>query len=255
MRKTGPAAVLLWTALQVSALLAAAAPASADSTDVPASAQAAKRQDRSILGSASDGRTCKYKSADKKIHCLHGDGSAEEHLVDEIAEPEFTGIGRLDFGRMDASPGTQYVFLDAEASTPVPGRSALVFCKLALQFITARNEIIWIWHDELAVDGGSHLAAIDTDGSGRADLAVSGRWNGTIYGSNRWWTANPNDSAYSAAERTYAARPTFGKIGGKGRDRGCKPGEARVATVVPRSANIGVSVGRAVPVWRSLNRP
>lgn len=255
MRKTRSAAVLLWIAMQVLALLASAASASADSTDVPASAQAAKRQDDSILGSASDGKTCKYKSADKKIHCLHGDGGTEEHLVDEIVEPEFTGIGRLDFGRMEASPGTPYVFLGAETADAVPGRSALVFCKLALQFITARNEIIWIWHDELAVDGGHHLAAIDTDGSGHADLAVSGRWNGTIYGSNRWWTANPNDSAYSAAERSYAARPTFGKIGGKGRNRGCKPSETRVATVVSRSANIAASVGRAVPVWRSLIRP
>ena len=255
MRKTRSAAVLLWIAMQVLALLASVASASADSTDVPASAQAAKRQDDSILGSASDGKTCKYKSADKKIHCLHGDGGTEEHLVDEIVKPEFTGIGRLDFGRMEASPGTPYVFLGAEIADAVPGRSALVFCKLALQFITARNEIIWIWHDELAIDGGRHLAVIDTDGSGHADLAVSGRWNGTIYGSNRWWTANPNDSAYSAAERSYAARPTFGKIGGKGRDRGCKPSETRVATVVSRSANIAASVGRAVPVWRSLVRP
>lgn len=255
MRKTISPTALLRTVLKASALLAAAVSASADSTDVPASAQTAKRQDHSILGGASDGKTCKYKSADKKIHCLHGDGGAEEHLVDDIMDPEFTGIGRLDFGRVEANPGAHYVFLNAESAAAVPGRSALVFCKLALQFITARNEIIWIWHDELAIDGGGHLAAIDTDGSGHADLAVSGRWNGTIYGSNRWWTANPNDSAYSAAERSYAARPTFGKIGGKGRDRGCKPSDARVATVVSRSANIAASVGRAVPVWRSLTRP
>ena len=228
---------------------------SADSTEIPASADIEKNGSGSILGVAVDGKTCKYRSSDKKVHCVSEDGQSEIFLAETITSPTFSGVGNLDFGTVGVSQAKRYAFLGAETGSSVSGTDAVVYCKLALQFITTRNEIIWIWHDELYVRGGQQIAVMDTDGSGQPDLAVSGNWNGSMYGSNRWWTPGASSSTYTAAERKYSARPVFGKINRKGRNRGCRPSSARVATLKPLSSNIDTTAGSAVPIWRTLTRP
>ena len=227
----------------------------ADSTGIPATASIEKSRNGSILGDTADGKTCKYKFNDKKVHCVYEDGTSEEFLADAISSPTFSGLGKLDFGNISATSTMRYAFLNAETGSSVSGTDAIVYCKVALQFITSRNEIIWIWHDELYFQSGRHVAVLDTDGSGQPDLAVSGSWNGNMYGSNRWWTPSTTSSTYTAAERAYATRPTFGKINWAGKSRGCKPGNVRVATLKSLSANIGETVGRAVPTWRTVTRP
>ena len=227
----------------------------ADSTGIPATASIEKSRNGSILGDTADGKTCKYKFNDKKVHCVYEDGASEEFLADAIRSPTFSGLGKLDFGNIRATSTKRYAFLNAETGSSVSGTDAVVYCKLALQFITSRNEIIWIWHDELYFQSGRHVAVLDTDGSGQPDLAVSGSWNGNMYGSNRWWTPSTTSSTYTAAERAYATRPTFGKINRAGKSRGCKPGNVRVATLKSLSANIGETVGTAVPTWRTVTRP
>ena len=165
----------------------AAVGSSADSTGIPATAPIEKNRNGSILGNTVDGKTCKYKFSDKKVHCVYEDGAGEEFLADAIRGPTFSGLGKLDFGNFSAVSTKRYAFLNAETGSSVQGTDAVVYCKLALQFITSRNEIIWIWHDELYFRGGRHVAVMDTDGSGQPDLAVSGGWNGNMYGSNLSW--------------------------------------------------------------------
>ena len=236
-------------------IVSTAAWSSADSTGIPATASIEKNRNGSILGDTVDGKTCKYKFSDKKVHCVYEDGAGEEFLADAIRGPTFSGLGKLDFGNVSAVSTKRYAFLNAETGSSVQGTDAVVYSKLALQFITSRNEIIWIWHDELYFRGGRHVAVMDTDGSGQPDLAVSGGWNGNMYGSNRWWTPSATSSTYAAAERAYVTRPTFGKINRVGKDRGCKPENVRVATLKSLSANIGETVGAAVPIWRTVTRP
>ena len=228
---------------------------SADSTGIPATASIEKNRNGSILGNTADGKTCKYKFNDKKVHCVYEDGASEEFLADAIRSPTFSGLGKLDFGSVSATSTQRYAFLNAETGSSVPETDATIYCKLALQFITSRNEIIWIWHDELYFRGGRHVAVMDTDGSGQPGLAVSGSWNGNMYGSNRWWTPSATSSTYTAAERAYATRPIFGKINRAGKNRGCKPEHVRVAALKPLSANIGETVGAVVPTWRTVTRP
>ena len=237
------------------AIVMAAVGSSADSTGIPATASIEKDRNGSILGDTADGKTCKYKFNDKKVHCVYEDGAGEEFLADAIRRPTFSGLGKLDFGNFSAASTQRYAFLNAEMGSSVQGTDAVVYCKVALQFITSRNEIIWIWHDELHFQGGRHVAVMDTDGSGEPNLAVSGNWNGNMYGSNRWWTPSTKSSTYTAAERAYATRPTFGKINRAGKIRGCKPESVRVATLKSLSANIGETVGTAVPIWRTVTRP
>ena len=232
----------------------AAVGSSADSTGIPATASIEKNRNGSILGDTADGKTCKYKFSDKKVHCVYEDGASEEFLADAIRSPTFSGLGKLNFGNVSVVSTKRYAFLNAETGSTVSGTSAVVYCKLALQFITSSNEIIWIWHDELYFQGGRHVAVMDTDGSGQPDLAVSGSWNGNMYGSNRWWTPSTTSSTYTVAERAYATRPTFGKIKRAGKSRGCKPTNVRVATLKALSANIEATVGTAVPIWKSVTR-
>ncbi|MCY4258900.1 MAG: hypothetical protein OXC91_01370 [Rhodobacteraceae bacterium] len=77
---------------------------------------------------------------------------------------------------------------------------------MALQFVTAKGEIIWIWHDELRYGGQGGHAALDTNGDGLADLAVTGTWNGCLYGVARWQPIGTASTA-TQADRAYPTRP------------------------------------------------
>ncbi len=158
-------------------------------------------------------------------------------------------------GHFSPEEGVRYAFLNAEAPTPVSGGAATMYCKLALQFQTSTDEIVWIWHDEFRFDSAGQVAVVDSDGDGYSDLAVAGRWNGNMYGSNRWWTPNPFGSSFTAEERTYPARPAFGRINGIGRNRSCQPASVKVMKLAPVSAKMTHSVDGAIDTWSSSSRP
>ena len=237
-------------------LTPASSPAHGDSTSILPVFDIPKALDGSIIGQASDGKTCRFKSMDAKIHCMYGSGdNAEEYVAEATSVPSFPAFGSIRMGHVSLEEEARYAFLNAEAPTPVSGEVAVMFCKLTLQFHTDAGEIVWIWHDELRFDGTGQVAMVDSDGDGFGDLAVTGRWNGNMYGSNRWWTPNPYGSSYSAEERAYPARPAFGSINSAGRDRSCQPVNVRVVKLVPASGNITPSVDDAIEVWSSSSGP
>ena len=208
----------------------------------------------SVVGSTDDGMTCRYKSDDGLIHCIYGQSKPIDWLASSVTEPEFNSGGNKRFGQFNLEASKSYAFLNAETSTGDGGGGSM-HCKLALQFLTAANEIIWIWHDELRFDGSSQYAALDTNGDGIADKAVSGSWNGNMSGSNRWSPASASDNRYSGSEQNFAARPVFGKIDGIGRRRGCSAEGVGIAEVRNTEGRIGTSVDGQVPVWRTETQP
>ena len=208
----------------------------------------------SVVGSAEDGMSCRYKDEDGLIHCVYGHSEFTDWLATSVSEPEFISNGKNRFGQFEPGESNSYAFLNAEISSGDDGGSTM-HCKLALQFLTAANEIIWIWHDELRFDGSSQYAALDTNGDGIADKAVSGAWNGNMSGSNRWSPANSSDKKLIGEELEFSARPIFGKIDGAGRRRGCDATGVGIAEVERAEGKIKATVDGEVPVWRTETRP
>ena len=251
---------ILKRVLQVATLLIAATPltshALGDSSTIRSMLDIPKAPQNSIIGQATDDKTCRYKSTDGKIHCTYGSGgNAEEYVADSTSTPSFPAFGSFRMGHVSLEEGARYTFLNAESPSPVSGRVAVRYCRLALQFLTSDDEIVWIWHDELRYDGSGQVAVVDSDGDGYGDLPVTGEWNGNLYGSSRWWTPNPYESSYSAEERAYPPRPTFGRINGAGKSRSCVPDSVKVVKLVPVSTRTGPSVNGAIDVWSSTTRP
>ena len=225
------------------ALVAACASGSAlgDSTSAPPPLAAPATISGSIIGSASNGRTCRYLSVDRKIHCIYGDGTTREFIASEVINPDFPAFGRGTRGLFTVREGAEFAFLNGEFETQVSGSGASTVCRLALRFRTRTGQSFWIWNEELHLVDEGQMAVVDSDGDGIADLAVAGRWDGAIDGTRKWWTPNPYDNAYPVDARRYPVRPTFSTAGG--RSRGCKPTGARLAILSEAAANALNSIG------------
>lgn len=234
------------TAIQQTAALAlvaacASTGALGDSTDAPPAFSAPSTVSGSIIGSASNGKTCRYLSADGKVHCIYDDGTSREFIASELIDPDFPAFGRGTRGSFTVPDDTDFAFLNGEFETQVSGSEASTVCRLALRFRTPTDQSFWIWNEELHLGADAQLAVVDSDGDGIADLAVSGHWDGAVDGTRKWWTPNPYDSTYPADARRYPARPAFTTV--EGRNRGCKPTGARLAILSEASANALNSVG------------
>lgn len=204
--------------------------AASDSTRLSPNLKAPNRSGASLLGAASDGSACRYKASDGRIHCVYAtDGDV---IALSVGRPEFDTRSGTAHGLFTPLDGARYGFVDPVTATPAGDTVGSVECKLALQFRTEADELVWIWHDELRFISGGQAALIDPDGDGHANSFVRGTWTGMVYGSNRWRTPDPHDSRYSASERSFAARPTFGQLDGRGRVRGCRP-SAGIARIEP----------------------
>lgn len=182
----------------------------------------------SILGGVENNKLCSYKTIDKKVHCLSSKEGESEYKVTEIRSPTFPRFQSRKIGSISVQNNTIYGFI-----SPVTYKRAgqdTIACKLVLEFKPTGNPALWIWHDEIRFDGGNHKAFIDTNGDGFIDSTLVGRWNGNLYGSNKWWSPDPFDGKYSTDEREFTNRPEFGLINGK--TRGCDVESAKVATLV-----------------------
>lgn len=227
------AAVILATAFATDS-------ASGDSTAPPPAFSVPVPTQGSVIGRTSDGKICRYLSEDGRIHCVYDEGTAREFIARSIVEPDFPEFGRSTRGTITYSEGETFAFLLAEFETRITDSQASTFCRLALRFLAESGQAFWIWHDELRQGTGGQTALVDADGDGLADLAVSGRWDGTIDGTRRWWTPNPFDDAYPAEFRQYPARPAFGSV--QGRSLACRPDQTRLALLSEAGANTLPSV-------------
>ena len=207
-----------------------------------------------VVGDVSNGMACRYKGGDGLIHCVYDHAREADLIAGSVSTPAFSAVGGNRFGQFEPEASSRYSFLSAETESE-DGILGTMHCKLALQFVTSADEIIWIWHDELRFDGSSQYAALDIDGDGLADRAVAGRWNGGMGGSNRWTPSSGNGASYDEDETSFTARPEFGRVGGVGRRRGCDAEGAGVADVENASGRVAESVGGLVTVWRSETRP
>ena len=221
-----------------------------DSTSLGTAIQATKRPGNSIVGDVKDGMTCKYISTDSKIHCKYSDTPAEEFLVDRTITPSYSRFQPGKPGKITLSPNAHYAFINPVNISS--SGSVNQHCRVALQFKTSRNEIIWIWHNELRYGSQGEHAVIDTNGDDLADLAVTGKWNGRLFGIMKWQPGS-SSSTYSSAEQTYPARPDINAVTGNSRKRGCKPAATKVAQL--KSLSTQNTVGLSVTVWRSENSP
>ncbi len=221
-----------------------------DSTGLAGDLEAAKRSAASIVGTVRDGMTCKYLDADRRIHCTFGDSPEQEYLVEKILVPAYSRFQSRRPGRITITNGTRYAFVNPVSATRSGPATRL--CRLALQFITGNNEIIWIWHDELRSRAGGTHAVLDTDGDGLADLAVRGAWNGRLHGVARWQPEGASGTL-PQADRVYPVRPDITAVSRAMGPRGCKPALARVAVMQPLTR--GETVGTSVPVWTTTDAP
>lgn len=221
-----------------------------DSTSLVSGLPATKRAERSIVGDVKNGMTCKYVSSDSKIHCKYSDGPEQEYLVDSVLSPAYSRFQRNKPGKITKTAGSIYAFIDP-VHTSSSG-SVVEKCRLALQFRTTQGEIIWIWHDELRYGDQGEYAAIDTNGDDHADIAVTGTWNGRLFGIRKWQPGS-SVASYSQAELEYPSRPEITEVTSNNRSRGCKPVSARVAVL--KVLTTGKSVGNTVKVWRTENSP
>ena len=202
---------------------------SGDSTAVIPSFKVPATSVQSLLGQATDRKTCKYHSGDSKIHCVYGNGATTSFIATSVITPDFPQFGRTTRGTVDLPSASRFAFLNAEHATRISGQSAASICRLALEFVSVSDTTYWIWHDELLSGGSVQMALIDSDGDGIADKAIRGSWSGGVNGTRKWWTPDPYDSSYSTAEREYPARPVFTTV--DGRFRGCRPAHARIAVL------------------------
>ena len=220
-----------------------------DSTSIVSNFTISARPTHSILGDVKNGMICKYVSTDRKIHCKYSNSAHQEFLADRVLIPTYSRFQPNNLGRINVSRGSTYAFINPE--TKKYNGSTQLFCRLILQFITANNEYIWLWYNELRFVKGQQMAMIDTNADGIADISVSGHWTGNIFGTNKWQPINPTSSSYSSEEQSYPLRPILGKINNRGRYRGCQPNGSKVALLKPLSTD--TSVNAAVQVWTSEN--
>jgi len=221
-----------------------------DSTRLAGDLEATKRPDPSIVGTVRDGMTCKYLNTDRKIHCTFSDSPRQEYLVEKTIQPAYSRFQPNKPGKITITNGARYAFVNPVSETRSGTTTRM--CKLALQFITGKNEIIWIWHDEFRYGTGGTHAALDTNGDGLADLAVKGAWNGRLHGVARW-QPNGASGTLSQADSEYPARPDITAVSNAMGQRGCKPALARVAVMKPLTEMD--AVGTKVPVWTTTNAP
>ena len=241
--RTFPESFAVGAVLFVAAMLAAQPAAAGDSTDLPTGFKIAKKPSSSIIGSATDGRLCRYHGNDGLLHCnAAGGGSSppQEYLAESTHRPQFRNFGTNTEGRMTVTQGARYAYLNAETVDPIGDGSVSVHCKLALQFQIASGDTFWIWHDEIRFGASGETAYVDSDGDGHADFAVNGQWTGRVNGTRRWSTFNPNNASYTAAQRVYPARPYFGKTGS--RRRNCRTSEVIVAQLIDAASNINSDI-------------
>ncbi len=231
----------IWAAAALLVAACTSGSALGDSTSAPPELAAPSTNSGSIIGRASNGKTCRYLSVDRKVHCIYDDGTAREFIAAEVIRPDFPAFGRGTRGSFALRGETEFAFLNGEFETRVSGNGASTVCRLALRFRTRTDQTFWIWNEELHLGTGGQMAVVDSDGDGIADLAVAGQWDGTIDGTRKWWTPNPYDSTYPTDARRYPARPTFSTAGG--RSRGCKPTGARLAILSEAAANALNSIG------------
>ena len=224
---------------RAAALAAAAvipvATASGDSTNAPPTFSAPAANSESIIGEASNGKSCRYLSADGKIHCIYDDETASEFIALRMVYPDFPAFGQGTMGSFPDQGNIDYLFLNTEFETRIAGSEASTLCRLALRFETQIDQKFWIWSDELHLGENGQTALVDSDGDRVADLAVAGHWDGAINGTRKWLTPNPYDNAYTVDARRYPARPTFNYVDGL--FRGCKPVEAKLAVLSDAAAN------------------
>ena len=227
--------------------------AAVDSTALRSERNVGFLQRATVLGSVNDGMACHYREEDERVHCVHDGSGTAERLATELSVPEFKGTGHNKIGIFEIGQGEVYAFAPVESSTT--GENGLVeHCRLALQFLTEANEIIWIWHDELRFDGSGQFALIDTDGDNLPDLAVSGKWNGRLRGSNRWSSDTAAEKDLAESETSFPTRPTFGIVEGT-RNRSCVPEGVKVARLHGAQGQMKLSVEGAVDIWDSIDRP
>ncbi len=213
----------------------------ADSTAAPPELRVAARPSNSIIGSASNEMTCRYLSADGKIHCVYGGSTATEYVAESRVEPDFPQFGTVEEGLFDHVPDADFAFAHGETETHTIGNDYSTHCRLALKFKTTTGQKFWIWHEELRHGPDGQRALVDADADGIADLSVSGRWTGEINGTMRWRTADPFDPGHPESLRRYPARPEFGVE--DGRSRGCRPEDARLTILGDANSNTVGEVG------------
>lgn len=233
--------------LTLAAAIAVQPAAAGDSSDLSTGFAIAKRAASSIIGSATDGRLCRYQENDGLLHCNSADGgasTAQVYLAESTHRLQFRGFGNNTEGRMTVTDGTRYAFFNAETDEPIGSGSASAHCRLALQFQTANSDTFWIWHDEIRFGASGATAFVDSDGDGHADFAVTGRWTGRANGTRRWSTVDPNDASYTIAQRAYPARPHFGTTGN--RRRNCSTSDVVVAQLTDASSRINSEITGAM---------
>ncbi len=219
-----------------------------DSAGLAGDLKAMKRSEASIVGNVRDGMTCKYLTRDRKIHCTFGDSPEQAYVVEKTIQPAYSRFQPNRPGKVTIAAGARYAFVNPVSETR--SGSTVRMCRLVLQFVTEKSEIIWIWHDEYRHGGGGTYAALDTNGDGLMDLAVRGSWNGRVHGVARW--RSTTSGTLAAVDRNYPARPDITAVSSAMGKRGCQPA-ARVAVMVP-AVRVG-TVGTAVPVWRTPHAP
>ena len=223
-----------------SAFILATAASASDSTSIRLNLQVESAGQSSLLGAAHDGQACRYKALDGKIHCIHQ--AFGDDIAVAVGRARYLKFGGDGFGFFETAEGARYAFVNAMSAKADGTGSGTEECKLALKFLSRAGESVWIWHDELRYLSGGQAALIDTNADGQGDLYVRGHWTGSVYGSNRWRTADPNSDDYSSTERSFPTRPNFGKIGGTGRVRGCRPDSAGFARLEPAENHLRDSV-------------
>ncbi len=244
-------------ALVAAFLLWATAPASVGAVDASYTRDSflePKIPSSSVIGRATDGMRCQYEGSTSKIDCVYS-VEGKDYIVSSALTPSFSRFGAIRFGTIVVTRNGHYAFANGESSRASTSGSGLEYCRLALQFVTGSSEIIWIWYDELFYSNGNQVARIDTNGDSHADLAVNGNWNGTVYGTRRWWTPDPTSAAYAADERSYPNRPEFTNRTSGHKTRGYKPTTARVLPLVPMGSSLSDTVSSKVPVWRTTTAP
>ena len=204
--------------------------AGGDSSSMPRSFHVPKRGETSLLGTASDGMFCTYRESDGRIHCQESADGSTEYLVSRLMIPLFRGTRQSTEGQVQVRVGETYGFVSAIAETPDSQGPGAIQCKLALELVLGNGSSLWIWYDELRSFSGVQGAAIDSNGDGMADLALTGSWSGKINGTRRWWDSDPYNTGYSDDERSFPDRPEFGTVNGI--SRGCRQTGARVAVLV-----------------------
>ncbi len=226
-------------------ILAALWPATAaadDSSTLSTGFSISKRVPGSIIGTAADGKLCRYHADDQRIHCDSENAASEtrEFLAASTSKPRFSGFGSSAWGRVNVNLNTRYAFSNAESAELLRDGGAYVHCKLALQFQLANHDTFWVWHDEIRFSGSGATAYVDSNGDRQADFAVRGEWTGRISGTRRWEPVDPTSVAYTDEQMRFPARPFFGVTDGI--RRSCRPSDVIVAELIAAAPEVATNI-------------